>query len=350
MSEAEKIHLFDSWLKESARIVISTHMHPDGDAVGSSCGLASYLKDRGKTVDVVFPDPVPDTLGFAMDPQLKGLTHSVRRDCEKLISEADLLISIDYNRPDRAAELADAIRASKARKVLIDHHLNPDENFYDLIFSTIEISSSCEVLYGILKKLPDIDGNVPAIGASALKLLMLGMTTDTNNFANSTYPSTLQMASELLAAGVDRQEILSGLYNSYRENRFRFMGEYLSDKLTITPYGLAYAVITTEDLERYDIREGETEGFVNMPLGIAEVRMSIFLRQEGNLFRVSVRSKQGVSANRCATMYFNGGGHENASGGRLAIPQDVESAGAAREYIERSCSEFFSKDELWKSK
>ena len=176
------------------------------------------------------------------------------------------------------------------------------------------------------------------------------MTTDTNNFANSTYPSTLQMASELLAAGVDRQEILSGLYNSYRENRFRFMGEYLSDKLTITPYGLAYAVITTEDLERYDIREGETEGFVNMPLGIAEVRMSIFLRQEGNLFRVSVRSKQGVSANRCATMYFNGGGHENASGGRLAIPQDVESAGAAREYIERSCSEFFSKDELWKSK
>ena len=350
MSEAEKIHLFDSWLKESDRIVISTHLHPDGDAVGSSCGLASYLKDRGRTVDVVFPDPVPDTLGFAMDEQITALTHSVRRDCEKLISEADLLISIDYNRPDRAAELEDAIRASKARKVLIDHHLNPDENFYDLIFSTIEISSSCEVLYGILKKLPDIDGNVPAIGASALKLLMLGMTTDTNNFANSTYPSTLQMASELLAAGVDRQEILSGLYNSYRENRFRFMGEYLSDKLTITPYGLAYAVITTEDLERYDIREGETEGFVNMPLGIAEVRMSIFLRQEGNLFRVSVRSKQGVSANRCATMYFNGGGHENASGGRLSIPQDVESAGAAREYIERSCSEFFSKDELWKSK
>ena len=95
MSEAEKIHLFDSWLKESARIVISTHLHPDGDAVGSSCGLASYLKDRGRTVDVVFPDPVPDTLGFAMDPQIKGLTHSGRRDCEKLISEADLLISIE---------------------------------------------------------------------------------------------------------------------------------------------------------------------------------------------------------------------------------------------------------------
>lgn len=350
MIDTGKIQIFDNWIRDAGRIVISSHMHPDGDAVGSSCALANYLKNRGKTVSVVLPDPVPDTLVFALDPLTASMVSSEQKACEELISDADLIVSIDYNRPDRTANLENAIRSSKARKVLIDHHLNPDSEFYSLIFSTPETSSSCEVLYGILKSMPDVSSDIQKIGLKACTLLMLGMTTDTNNFANSTYPSTLQMASDLLSAGVDRQEVLSGLYNNYRENRYRFMGHFLKEKLKLTSYGLAYAVITDADLNGFDIREGETEGFVNLPLGIASVRMSIFLKQDGNEFRVSIRSKRGVSANRCATMYFNGGGHENASGGKLLIPDHVESAEAAKAYTEKCCETFFNDEKLWRSR
>ncbi|MGN0190120.1 MAG: bifunctional oligoribonuclease/PAP phosphatase NrnA [Candidatus Cryptobacteroides sp.] len=351
MADTGKIQIFDTWIRESGKIVISSHLHPDGDAVGSSCALACYLKDRGKDVAVVLPDPVPDNLCFAISPDTAALVCSDLRTCTELIAGADLIVSIDYNRPDRTAGLADAITASKARKVLIDHHLFPDCGTYGLVFSTPHTSSSCEVLYGILRDMPGVDGEIGKAGVEVCRLLMLGMTTDTNNFANSTLPSTLRMASDLLAAGVDRQGLLSGLYESYRENRLRFMGFFLKDRLKLTQYGLAYAVVTSEDMEDYDIREGETEGFVNMPLGIARVRMSILLRQDGDGFRVSIRSKRGVSANRCASMYFNGGGHENASGGRLAA--QAESPAAARilmeKYIEDCCEVFFKDEKLWKS-
>ena len=349
MTNREKIPVFDNWITEAVSIAISSHTHPDGDAVGSACAIAEYLKSRGKTVSVVLPDPVPDNLLFAIDPETASTIFSDLQTCRQIIARADLLISIDYNRADRAAGLADAVTGSKARKVLIDHHLDPDTESYHLVFSTPAISSSCEMLYQILMAMPGIDGDASKLGLKTGSLLMLGMTTDTNNFANSTYPSTFAMAGELIAAGVDRQAILSGLYNSYRENRLRFMGLFLKDRMVITSYGLAYAIFSEEDMQLAGIREGDTEGFVNLPLGIASVQMSLFIKQDGKTLRVSLRSKQGVSANRCAKMYFHGGGHENASGGRLEIPGDVESVQAAAEYIEKCCAEFFSVDELWKT-
>lgn len=349
MTEREKIYIFDTWIAEAGAIAISSHTHPDGDAVGSACALAEYLRKRGKTVSVVLPDPVPGNLLFALDEAVSSAIFSDLQTCRRLIGEADMLISIDYNRADRAAGLEEAITVSKARKVLIDHHLNPDSENYGLVFSTPQISSSCEMLYRVLMSMPDIDGDAGKLGLKAASLLMLGMTTDTNNFANSTYPSTFEMAGKLIAVGVDRQALLNGLYNSYRENRLRLMGTFLKDKLKITGYGLAYAIFTAEELLGAGIEEGETEGFVNLPLAIASVRMSIFIKEEGQTFRVSLRSRQGVSANRCAKLYFHGGGHENASGGRLDIPQDAASAVEAAGYVEKCCAEFFRNEELWRT-
>ncbi len=340
----EKITELDRRISEASSVVISTHTHPDGDAVGSSTALALYLAGRGKSVKIIFPDPCPENLGFAIGDGLSGMIADRKEEAVRALENCSLLISVDYNSPSRTDILETEIRKFDGFRILIDHHIAPEEDFYDLIFSQCEVSSSCELLYDILLGMPEIGGRAERLGKETGTALMLGMTTDSNNFANSTYPSTLKMAGELLAAGVDRDALLGKLYGSYRENRFRFMGYFL-EKMKITPEGVAYAVMSSEEIRKYGIRDGESEGFVNMPLGIEKVRMSIFLKEEEkrDRLRVSVRSKRGVSANRFAARYFNGGGHELAAGGRLSVPSDISGPEAAPSYIEKCAEDFFGK-------
>ena len=148
------------------------------------------------------------------------------------------------------------------------------------------------------------------------------------------------MASELLAAGVDRDGILFRLYNQYRENRFRAMGCFLGEKLKLLPGGVAYAVFDRCTEERFGLEDGDTEGFVNMPLGIGGVRMSIFLKEDQGFFRVSVRSVGDCAASDFASRCFHGGGHFHAAGGRLYFPEDIPSPAAAAEYVEISAARF----------
>lgn len=342
----EKIAELDRRISEASSVVISTHTHPDGDAVGSSTALALYLAGRGKSVKIIFPDPCPENLGFAIGDGLSGMIADRKEEAGRALENCSLLISVDYNSPGRTDTLEAAIRKFEGFRILIDHHIAPEEDFYDLIFSQCEVSSSCELLYNILLGMPEIGGRAERLGKETGTALMLGMTTDSNNFANSTYPSTLKMAGELIAAGVDRDALLGKLYGSYRENRFRFMGYFL-DKMKITPEGVAYAVMSSEEIRKYGIRDGESEGFVNMPLGIEKVRMSIFLKEEDkrDRLRVSVRSKRGVSANQFAMRYFNGGGHELAAGGRLSVPSDISGPEAAPAYIENCAGDFFGNDD-----
>ena len=183
---------------------------------------------------------------------------------------------------------------------MIDHHLNPDRASFELVFSETEVSSASELLYQVLLALPGV-GSAERLPLDVLTPLMAGMTTDTNNFANSVFPGTLRMASELIAAGVDRDRILSDLYNNYRENRLRLMGYLLSDNLVITPEGAAVMILDKETQERFGFRQGESEGFVNIPLAVSDVKISLFLTEEDGKFRVSIRSKRGISANKLAS-------------------------------------------------
>ena len=181
---------------------------------------------------------------------------------------------------------------------------------------------------------------IPAAAATAL---MTGMITDTNNFANSVYPSTLRMASALMEAGTDRDMILQQLYNRFTESRLRLMGHMMKDLLKITEDGVAYIVLDQDTQRRFHVKEGDTEGFVNMPLSIDKVVMSILLKEDNDRIRVSIRSKRGYSANQCAKEHFNGGGHENASGGRLQIGKDLAGIEEASEYIERHTHTFMKR-------
>ncbi len=337
-TDTAKLKKFLAMVDEASEIAIVTHMHPDGDAIGSATGLFHYLESVGKSAVIVLNDRCPDSIAFLTE----GAENHIRvyengkDETETAICGSDLIFCLDMGAFDRAENLKDALQKAGCRKILIDHHLNPDTGSFDLVFSRTEISSTSELLYHILMSAPEICGDAGKLPVRTAKALLAGMTTDTNNFANSVYPSTFRMASELLAAGTDRNAVLEELYHCYRENRYRLMGKLLSERMKITPEGVAYMVIDKALAAEYDLKDGETEGFVNIPLGIKKVRMSLLLKEEEDRFRVSVRSKAGTSANLCAKLCFNGGGHELAAGGKLLKGGDLpENAGRkeAEEYV-----------------
>lgn len=333
------IQALERMISEARKISIVTHQKPDGDAMGSCVSLYHYLHLCGKdSVRIIINDRYPAYLDFLTDgiPAKDLIIHqAMPTEAEILLRDSDLIFCLDFNAFHRTDALEPYLASSKAAKVLIDHHLSPDRSAFDLSFSETDTSSASELLYNILMSTSIIAQNAEHLPQMSATALMTGMTTDTNNFGNSTYPSTLLMASSLLSAGVDRDAILSHLYNQYSENRLRLMGHLMKDLLTLTEDGVAYMVLDRKTLKEYSVEEGDTEGFVNMPLSIAGVRMSIMAKEDEGKVRISIRSKKGTSANGCARTYFNGGGHENAAGGRLRIPEDIHDISFAAEYIEK---------------
>lgn len=343
--DLQKIQLLKEFVNKAKNIVITTHLRPDGDALGSSLGIYHFLKALGKSSRLVLNDRWPDTLKFMFTNFSEKNLAVYDEDAlkaESWLEEADLIFCMDFNDFHRAEKLEPFLTNAKAKKILIDHHLNPEESLFDLVFSKIDISSAAELTYHILMHTSVIGNNVHKLPINSARALMTGMITDTNNFANSVYPSTYNMASSLLEAGVDRDKLISKLYHKQSENRIRLMAYLLLNKLTITNYGVAYMILDKETIKNYNIEEGETEGFVNIPLSIAKVKMSIFAKDDGDSIRISIRSKEGVSANDCARIHFNGGGHELASGGKLNIGYEIDNIVEVGTYIERCTAEFMN--------
>ncbi len=341
----DKIQKFSELIGKADRITVVTHTRPDGDAVGSAVASACFIREKyGKDVGIATANTYSATLDFILDDTDRAFyfQHDVSKEkTEEWISGSDLVLCQDFNGFDRTETLCDILRSSRAAKVLIDHHLHPNAEDFDLCFSTPETSSTCELLFRVLMEMPEVGGDTSRIPMHSLRALMAGMTTDTNNFANSVYPGTLLMASQLLAAGVDRNGIIAELYNRYPERRLRMTGYALKDKMTILPEGVAYIILTAAELNSYGIEEGDLEGLVNMPLGIENVRMSILLKEDNGYFRASVRSKAGTSANGFVAACLNGGGHELAAGGRLYFPRDIEDSSLAEEYLKNAVKTYF---------
>ena len=342
----EAIRLLDNFFAKAERVTLVTHTHPDGDAVGCTVALMAFLKSVYRTdVRIVYPDPIAARLRFLTRGVRSVVASEEPQAARERLAETDLIVCLDCNGFSRVEGLKDILADSSARKVLIDHHLNPDAASFDLVFSETEISSTCELLFDILVSTSEAGGDASKLPMPVLRALLTGMTTDTNNFANSVFPSTFEMASRMLEAGVDRDGILAELYNRNRENRLRMTGHLLKDNMRIFPNGVSCIVVRRADIEEYDIREGETEGIVNMPLTLDKVRMSIFLREDEGFFRVSIRSKRGTSAFRLASTRFHGGGHEQAAGGRLYFPGDIADASMAEAFLERITDDYFKTEE-----
>ena len=338
----------EALLRKSVDIVLIGHFNPDGDAVGSVTAAYHYLKGRGKRSRIILPSPYPESMAFLEPEPAEDRIVVCETDpdlARQLIAGADLLVCLDFNRLARTEYLEADIAAARAPKVLIDHHLAPETGRFDVILSTTEVSSTCELLWQVLLSLPDVAGDPSRIGLRCAESVYVGLMTDTNNFSNSVYSGTFQTASQLIARGVDKDSLQERVLSSYSVSRLRLMGHMLKTKMVLLPrHQAAYMLLSNKEKNRYHFRPGDSEGFVNLPLSIEGVQISALFTEnfDGTYIRVSLRSKGRLNVNRFAARFFNGGGHRNASGGRLFIPLEEVPAYFGQALAEWTDEEKFS--------
>ena len=317
----DKICRLRELLAQRKHIVLLAHANPDGDAVGSSLAWRDVLCAMGHTVTCIVPNKYPYFLDW-----MPGIGDIVifKTDTDnravKAVEEADLIFCLDFNSLRRLEALSDAIDTNTtAVRVLIDHHLSPDEGF-DLIFSYPEISSTSMVVYSIIESMLGTE----AITREMAEVLYVGMMTDTGNFSFSTLNPELYRAVAVLAeTGIDIPQIHNKVYNSFTEGRARLFGYAINRKMEIFHGGkVAYMSLTEKEMRRFWFQQGDSEGFVNYPLTIKNVRMSAMFIEQRQFIRISLRSRGDVDVNQFARKYFDGGGHRNAAGGKSYVSMD----------------------------
>ena len=319
-------------IEESANIVVCCHKSPDGDAMGSSLAWAAFLRMQGKAPKVITPDACPDFLQW-----LPGAVDVMRYDKQReegdaLLANADLVFCLDFNSTGRVDEMQSSLDASPARKVLIDHHLSPDIDAV-LEVSHPEMSSTSEMVFRLMWQLGAFDD----MDTDCAAAIYCGMMTDTGGFTyNSTRPEIYYIIGQLLTKGIDKDRIYRNVYNNYSCWAMRLRGYIISQKLNyFEDYHSSYFTITRSDMARFHFIKGDAEGLVNEPLRIKGMKLSISLREDDrhdNLIWVSLRSVDDFPCNEMAARHFNGGGHLNASGGKLCCTMD-EAEKAVREAI-----------------
>lgn len=325
-------------IRQSRRIVICAHRGPDGDAVGSSLGWSEYLKRLGKQVTIILPNPFPDFLRWLPNSHLIQFYARHEAEAGKIINEADLIFCLDFNALSRLQDMQAVVERSKADKVIIDHHLDPDTAHTRQVISFPKMCSTSEIVFRLIHQLGGYEG----MTRQEATCLYTGMMTDTGGFTyNSNDPEIYQIISLLLAKDIDKDKIYRNVFNVYSVDRIRLTGYILYNKLQFFSKNRASIfTLTREEMKRFHFIRGDAEGLVNMPLQVKGMRLSISLREdtERDVVRVSLRSVDDFPCNKMAEEFFHGGGHLNASGGELPFPLEeavrtAERAIAAYEHL-----------------
>lgn len=322
LSEAEIATLKEN-IDNSNRIVICCHKSPDGDALGSSLAWAEYLRTQGKEPDIIVPDAYPDFLQW-----LPGSDRIIRYDkhaadkADEMLQKADLIFCLDFNGTNRVDEMKYALEQSPAHKIMIDHHLDPSMDTV-LTVSHPQMSSTSELVFRIIWQL----GGFEEMSRKCAVCIYCGMMTDTGGFTyNSNQPEIFFIVSQLLTKDIDKDKIYRNVFNNFSPWAIRLRGYLMSQKLNIfNDLHAAYFTISRRDMRDFHFIKGDAEGLVNEPLKIKGMRLSISLREDDrrdNTIWVSLRSVDDFPCNLVASEFFNGGGHLNASGGRLHCTLD----------------------------
>lgn len=304
----------EKWFEKADKIVIVSHVSPDGDAIGSSLGLYHFLMSQDKTVHVIVPNAFPDFLKWM--PGAKDIIQYNRyKDfADKLIQEADVICCLDFNVLHRIDDMEEAVKASPGRKMLVDHHLYPGD-FARIVISHPDIASTSELVFRLICQL----GNFSDITKEGAECIYTGMMTDTGGFTyNSNNREIYVIIGELLSKGIDKDEIYRNVYNNNSEGRLRLQGYVLYEKMQLFPqFKSALISLSREEQKRFQYAKGDTEGLVNIPLSVKDICFSAFLREdtEKDMIKISLRSVGTFPCNQVASEFFNGGGHLNASGG-----------------------------------
>ncbi len=305
------------------KIVILAHHKPDGDAIGSGLALYNYLKKKEHDVAFVVPNDFGNNLNYLSGVESIIDFEKDPAEAESPIAHAELVFCLDFNSLKRINELGPIVEKCWARKVLIDHHLFP-ENFDDFRFIDQTASSTAEMVYRFIDHMGDISLVDDKIGAC----IYTGIMTDTGSFRfKSASPLAHKIVAHLLELGVNHVEIHESFFDRESISKMKFLGHVLQNKLTYLPeYKTAYIAISAQELVDYNIQTGETEGLVNYALRLDGVVFAALIIDRTQLVKLSFRTKGNVSANAFATAYFNGGGHFNAAGGQseLSLEATIE--------------------------
>ena len=300
-------------IERSERIVVLSHYNPDGDAIGSSVAWYDYLLSLGKESQIILPNDFPQNLKWIKGSETALIANQNPKKAEALIADADLLICNDFQSFTRVDKLEEAARNSKATKVLVDHHIAPEIEQFDLIFSNIESSSTAELTFELITQLtPE-----KPVSTAIAEAIYVGIVTDTGSFSYScNHKKTFEIVAKLIDSGINARRIHEEIYSTFSEDRMRLLGHCLSNRLTVFPdFSIAYMYLTQEDLRKYRYAPGDTEGVVNYALAIKGIKFAALFMERENRIRISFRSKDEIDCNEFARTHFNGGGHRNASGG-----------------------------------
>ena len=311
---------------EARKVALVAHTNADGDAVGSLLGMGRLLTEAYRregieaSVAALLPDGCPDELAWLPGAERIANGKTQADTCRKAMAEADLIVGMDISSPNRTGSLEASLRASKAKKMLVDHHEAPEREVFDLIVSDPEASSTCELVYWLVR---ETFGH-GVFSTEAAECLYTGMCTDTGTFSYSnTHPSLYMAAAELLAFGIDPMAINRKIKNVFTEARLRFFGFAMAHRLTVhTPQRVALMVLTAADMRDGGVESSELTGLINEVMRLQAIDCAILIREEEGKVRLSLRSKEQYDVNQLARELFGGGGHQRAAGATSTVGLD----------------------------
>jgi phosphoesterase RecJ-like protein len=294
------------------KIVIVAHVGPDGDAMGSTLALWHYLMTIEKEPVVIVPTMYANFLAWMPGSECVLIYEKDKEKADELIAAAELIFTLDFNQASRMAKMADAVINAAAPKILVDHHLHPD-TYAKITVSYPEVSSTSELIFRLICRL----GDFSMINLACAECIYTGMMTDTGGFTyNSNKQEIYTIIAELIKLGVDKDDIYRKVFNNYSADRMRLMGYALYNKMKVYPeHKAALITLSLKELEEFNYQTGDAEGLVNMPLSIEGVIFSVFMREDSDKIKISLRSQGTFPANKVSADLFNGGGHLNAAGG-----------------------------------
>ncbi len=281
--------------------------------MGSSLGLYNYLIQQDHHVKVITPTDYPDFLAW-LPGNGEVIIYTDNIDAATvLVANAELVFCLDFNALSRINELGELVRQSGAVKIMIDHHLDP-EDFDDYRYWNINACATAQLVYTFIA---DKLGNNAMINKDIATCLYTGIMTDSASFRlPNTTADVHRIVADLIDAGAVNWRIHELVYNNASECKLRFLGHCLSEKLEVLyEFNTAIITVTKEELEKYDVITGDTEGIVNYALSIAGIRLAAFIVERTDKVKLSLRSRGEFPANDICKKYFNGGGHRNAAGG-----------------------------------
>ncbi len=320
----QNIQVFKQLLNTPKQIVLTIHLNPDADALGSALGFASVLQKKGHTVTVVSPNTFPDFLKWMKENEKVLIYDNQPTECDKVLAEADIIFSMDYSALKRVGAVGDEIKKSKATKVIIDHHREP-EDYADYMKWSTSAGATAELVFDLFKELDWIN----ELDKDGGECLYAGIMTDTGGFR---HPNTTQhiheIVAQLIGLGVDAAKVSKLVYDTNTVNRIKLLGFALSQRLKIIEeFNTAYIYLSSKDLKAYNAKKGDTEGLVNYALSIKGITMAALFKESDNMVKMSFRSVGSFSVNDFARTNFDGGGHNNAAGGiskTLSLKQVIE--------------------------